>query len=483
VVDGGSSFTKKSCDAFGVLRQLYIKEKHSVLILNRRKSERKSFIRSPYMQRMGVDTLTRENIASHLQKYRLALKRTVKLPENTRMTDSVWGLLEQAHDALVNHLPPPVAPAAPLTSAINISSYAAPSACVSSPSGDESNASKASAASKPALFNTFLPPLPPLMPTTSAMPTIVDLVNGSAAINGGGTASLPTLPTRYSEPLPYSDDGALGIPMSLLFIPKEPSKSTFKLNSRPPIALRVQGALPDLSSGSRVPKLEALTQNNTTEDLHAGVTGDTAVGSDAAVRDPMCTVYMLDPSKSHEEVGDLSPLCSHQGHSFMKATQVPQRLLNISAAAYGAPSVAADGTSAPLFRVASEIPKFEPTLSAGSVSKPHGFDDDEGSPAKRRVTGSFAIEDLSGETALSPHGARAELQPVSIEKGSLVLGGSETAATGVYAGSGSASLRLLHPNQTHMSRAMAWEPDLRGSCSALDALAKVAGYFQNGEEM
>jgi hypothetical protein len=53
----------------------------------------------------------------------------------------------------------------------------------------------------------------------------------------------------------------------------------------------------------------------------------------------------------------------------------------------------------------------------------------------------------------------------------------------VYAGSGAALLTLLYPVQKSLGRVKAKEPDLRGSYSILDHLAKVTGSFANGEWM
>jgi hypothetical protein len=152
-----------------------------------------------------------------------------------------------------------------------------------------------------------------------------------------------------------------------------------------------QAALADLMSGSCALQLEPLTQTDINAYMHAGATAGSEVSSGAAGCDSMCTVYMLNPSTCPGGVGHLCPLYTHQGHSLMKATQVPQMLLTVSAAAYAAQHAAADGTSAAALGVATGSPVGEPTLPSESLSKPGGFDNEKGSTPKRRYWGSERI--------------------------------------------------------------------------------------------
>lgn len=173
----------------------------------------------------------------------------------------------------------------------------------------------------------------------------------------------------------------------------------------------------------------------------------------------------------------------------MKATQVPQMLLSVSAAAYGGvhgvtpKGVSPGAVSSAAAALALGAPVDE-TLSSGSASKPDG-DDDDASPPKRRRRVSVRVERLPGEEDLSPRRVRAKVARTGGLKGGAPSGGSGTMATGLFVGggSGAASVPLFHPVQAHIARAYAREPDFRGSCSALDALAEVAGRFANGEEM
>lgn len=459
------------------------------------------------MQRMGVDTLTRENVASHLQKYRLALKRKANLPDNALMTASSWRLLEQAHDDVVNNLPPPAAPAAPLSAAaLNIASHNVPSpsrAGASSPAAG--SASKASGASGGRASAAPLPPLPPLMPSSSAVPTLTDLANVSAALHNSSAGNCAsTLPPGYSVPLPNAEGIAVGIPMPLHFLPKGASGNGRKASSLPPMASSAQGSLPDLPSGACALKVEPNTQHvNATAAAEcpqsesacaaaAGTATGTVAEDGTAATDPLCTVYMLDPSTygGHQgSAGQLPPLCGpHQGHSLMKATQVPQMLLSVSAAAYGNVHGVTQEGGVTGATIAPGAPAGEGTLSSGSASKPDAVDDEEASPPKRRRRVSVRVERLPGEEDLSPRRAKAKVprtggsgshsQPT---KGGVAAGG---AGTGLYGGSGVGSIPLFHPAaNAHFERAVAREPDFRGSCSALDALAEVAGRFAMGEEM
>jgi hypothetical protein len=233
-----------------------------------------------------------------------------------------------------------------------------------------------------------------------------------------GPGSLSSFSTGYNKCLPNIDDVVLGIPIPLLYMPKEASGSTCRLYSLPSITSGSQGVLQDFPTGFIGPKVNVLTENDTSAHLHAGATDDTAVEADATGINPMRTACILDTVTCSQEVGYPSPLYSHQGHSFMKVTQVPKMLLYASAAACGADCVASDGTSAPVFGVATETHVGETTLSSRSASKPDAMNDKEALLPKRRRLWSECVEHTSGEDDFSRSRALPKVQPVSVGQGS-----------------------------------------------------------------
>lgn len=408
----------------------------------------------PTVQRMGVDSLSRENVASHLQKYRLALKRKAGLPDNTLMTAATWRQLEQAHEDFVASIPTATA-AAPLTIRA-----AGPGLHPAGPTAVMPRYLESQPSPKPEPVTSAtpksLPPLPPMGASAQKLPP---------QTFAGAPACAPSgLPPGFTVPPPDSDGVAVGIPMPPALFSKDcrgPSRASHSSTAARPM----RGTLPGLPSsdtlppatGPSEPPLRPLGMPDAATALMPNTYPYPASDGHAVPTDgsnKLCTVYMYNPSVC----GVGSRLDPGQARTLVKPAQVPQMLLSVSAAAYN--SIAGGAAAPDLAGVVQGAPAQ--TGSTGSASRPaSGGDDESTGLGKRRRRVSVRVRDFPGEQEASTKRPRSQrVSPVAR---------APAPARSTAQGAAPATAAV--------------EDDWGGDCTALNMLAEIAGRLTEGQQL
>lgn len=408
------------------------------------------------VQKMGVDSLSRENVASHLQKYRLALKRKAGLPDNTLMTAGSWRQLEEAHEDFVASIPTATAAAPLLIRAAGPAPHPAGPTAIMPRYAESLPTLKpepvASAAPK------SLPPLPPMAVSSQKLPP---------QTFAGTTLCAPSgLPPGFTVPPPDSDGVAVGIPMpSTLFgkDPRGPSRASHSSSSARP----ARGTLPGLPSSDTPPPTtgpsesplrplgmpDAATALMPTSFPYPAADGQGAA-SDGSNK--FCTVYMYNPTVC----GVGSGLDPAQARTLVKPAQVPQMLLSVSAAAYN--SMAGGAAVPELAGVAHGAPAQ--TGSTGSASRPaSGGEDESTGVGKRRRRVSVRVRDFPGEQEASTRRPRSQRASPAVRIPAPQPSTAQQA--------------------TPVPQAKSLDDDWGGDCTALNMLAEIAGRLTEGQHL
>lgn len=403
---------------------------------------------------MGVDSLSRENVASHLQKYRLALKRKAGLPDNTLMTAASWRQLEQAHEECVASIPTATA-AAPL-----MARAAGPAPLPAGPPAMLPRATDPQSSPKPepavAPAPRTLPPLPPLAAQTLPPHTFPTRAPPCAPAG---------LPPGFNVPPPDSDGVAVGIPMpSSLFPAAKDSHGMSRTSYSSTSGRPSRGTLPGLPSsdtpppttGPSEPPLRPLGLPDAATALMPGAYPYPAAdgrAETAAAGNKLCTVYMYNPTVCSGAGGLEAP----QARTLVKPAQVPQMLLSVSAAAYN--SMAGGAAVPELASVAHGAPAQ--TGSTGSASRPvSGGDDESTGLGKRRRRVSVRVRDFPGEQEASTRRPRSHRSSPAARTLTAPRSSAQAPATTAQA-----------------------EVEWGGDCTALNMLAEIAGRLTEGQQL
>eukprot|EP00892_Ulva_mutabilis_P003307 jgi/Ulvmu1/1348/UM011_0076.1 len=225
-------------------RMVWSEELHSMFLRALSEIGLRHAVPKTIMQKMGVDSLSRENVASHLQKYRLALKRKAGLPDNALMTAASWRQLEQAHDDFVASIPTATAAAPLLIRAAGPAPHPTGPTAIMPRYADSLPTPKPEPTAAPTPPKS-LPPLPPMGASAQKLPP---------QTFAGTTLCAPSgLPPGFTVPPPDSDGVAVGIPMPApLFGPdsRGPSRASHSSSSARP----TRGTLPGLPPSDTPPQ-------------------------------------------------------------------------------------------------------------------------------------------------------------------------------------------------------------------------------------
>ena len=233
------------------------------------------------LQTMQVEALTRENVASHLQKYRLSLKRQANISESAVIDDAAWPLLERAHARHIAALSPPLLPSADAHEAVA---------------------------------------------TTTATPLALPPPRA-------GAPTLPSsgLPAGFALPPVNGDGEAVGVPMLSAVAPlvhshfggRSPAAARPRVGTLPPLVLpsRPSSLMPSTFCPDRLAQQVAEDQSV----LPGCPPWPPVAGAPAPADARMCTVYMVDSAKA---------AAAPAAHGALKAAEVPEMMVAVSLAAY-----------------------------------------------------------------------------------------------------------------------------------------------------
>jgi hypothetical protein len=386
---------------------------------------------------MKCAALTRENVASHLQKYRLMLKRQAQVSDSTVTSDADWALLEAVHAAHIASLQPPltlspaaVPTAAPLTEPPT--SIPAPAAVAPTASAHAATPPHPRGASEDRLQPPCKAPrgLPPLLPATMPGPA-------SALVPVTPPARVPVvlacsnfgLPPGFCVPAANADGEAVGIPMPFNLFTASTASSKSGL---PTPSQSASAKVTDQTAAHVGPTLSPLALPANPSSLMPASFDPEGLSrrleealehNPAAGGVPMCAVYAFNPASVVPSAG--SP------HGFLVPAAVPQPMLEMSMAAYGA-SAFPPGAA----------PHTKSAVSSGSASKKDRDREDRDlgtfdSRIRRRRTprrsprGASSLRRSATGAASAPDGATSALDMLAEVAGRLSGNGKDNGdATG-----------------------------------------------------
>jgi hypothetical protein len=307
---------------------------------------------------MKVGTLTRENVASHLQKYRLSLKRQANISESAMIDDDTWPLLEAAHAQHIASLDPPLR--------------------VDAQEGTSKKAASLTEMHTHAPWLASMDPPPQHVAEVAKPPSLPPMLPQGAVLTRSPSSHVAApnmgLPSGFSVPPANEAGEAAGIPVPAhMFQPSSrfclPSVRASHLTgsaaaSAEPDSRAATPVLCPLALPERPASL--MPEGFSAERLHQRVADEGHILSDGATcptltawqpfmsascNDPqMCTVYMLEPSammQRQQVAGTPTRLpalaVSPPGARLnVNAARVPKVMLAVSVAAYN--SLGGDGT-------------------------------------------------------------------------------------------------------------------------------------------
>ena len=311
-----------------------------------------------------MNALSRENVASHLQKYRLALKRQANLSEATMISEATWPLLEAAHFDHIASLDPPIIANRPTQQGAAASRSDVPAR------------DAAGQAQQPARSS-----LPPMLP-----PKCMPLAASFKDAYNGPPAKTQALPFGFMLPPPNCDGEAVGVPVPAHMFPSSsaPTGAPVAMPAAP------QGACePSTTSGEDGDALQPLAlperpaslmpQGFNAERLRTRIAeaGHLLPGASACDAHGMCTVYVVEPASLQPQPGArfAAPARGAAMPGFLKQAQVPEAMVAVSLAAYQNADVATAAAGQPV-RAAS----------TGSASRKRlAAQDNEGTATPRKL--------------------------------------------------------------------------------------------------